>query len=235
MELVNIVPCGLLCRTVDGHSVPHLILYDQHTDLFKLLSKLFNIETDKTIIQLDIGSVVEDVETTVNVDFKSGRNTLCLVLLLCSQAVVQISEDGHIFGNGICKILLIHNRKATVNHRNLHRFQTCLSSHNQLTQRKDKVTFQSKRIFIVGVVKVDIHRIYVVLTCWRNTNNLSLHLIDQRIIFPLRVTNDNIVISDKECVCHFPLCRKRFTRTGCSENQSIGIFELFAVNHNHVV
>ena len=84
MELVNIVPCGLLCRTVDSHSVPHLILYDQHTDLFKLLSKLFNIETDKTIIQLDIGSVVEDVQTTVNVDFKSGRNTLCLVLLLCS-------------------------------------------------------------------------------------------------------------------------------------------------------
>ena len=50
-----------------------------------------------------------------------------------------------------------------------------------------------------------------------------------------RVCDDNIVRCREEHVCHFTLCAERFTRTRRTQNQTVRVFELFAVCHNHVV
>ena len=58
MELIDVVPCGF-DAAVDRNSVPYLILDDEHSDFLQLLSKLFDIKTDNTVIQFHIGSMVE--------------------------------------------------------------------------------------------------------------------------------------------------------------------------------
>ena len=58
MELIDIVPGGF-DAAVDRNSVPYLILDDEHSDFLQLLSKLFDIKTDNSIIQFHIGSMVE--------------------------------------------------------------------------------------------------------------------------------------------------------------------------------
>ena len=44
---------------VNGNSVPHLILHNQHPDLFQLFSKLFDIKTDNPVIQFHICPMIE--------------------------------------------------------------------------------------------------------------------------------------------------------------------------------
>ena len=59
MELVNIVPGRLMRRPVDRHPVPHLILNNQHPQLFKLFSKVFDVKAYNPVIQFHIGTVIE--------------------------------------------------------------------------------------------------------------------------------------------------------------------------------
>ena len=66
-------------------------------------------------------------------------------------------------------------------------------------------------------------------------NALPAQCFDQRIILAFRVCDDNIVRCCEEHVRHFTLCTERFTRTGSTQNQTVRIFELFSVCHNHVV
>ena len=66
-------------------------------------------------------------------------------------------------------------------------------------------------------------------------NDLPAQGFDQRIILAFRVCDDNIVRCREEHVCHFTLCAERFTRTRRTQNQTVRIFELFAICHNHVV
>ena len=58
MKLIDIVP-GRFDATVDRNSVPYLILNDEHSNLFQLLSKFFDIKADNTVIQFHIGSMVK--------------------------------------------------------------------------------------------------------------------------------------------------------------------------------
>ena len=58
MELIDVVPGGF-DATVDRNSVPYLILDDEHSDFFQLLSKFFDIKADNTVIQFHIGSMVK--------------------------------------------------------------------------------------------------------------------------------------------------------------------------------
>ena len=66
-------------------------------------------------------------------------------------------------------------------------------------------------------------------------NDLPAQCFDQWIILAFRVCNNNIVRCREEHVRHFTLCAERFTRTRRTQNQTVRIFELFAVCHNHVV
>ena len=49
MKLVHVVAGGLLFGAVDGDAVPHLVLHNEHTQLFKLLAELLNVKADKAV------------------------------------------------------------------------------------------------------------------------------------------------------------------------------------------
>ena len=49
------------------------------------------------------------------------------------------------------------------------------------------------------------------------------------------VADDDIIVRHEECVAYFTLCTEGLAGTGSAQNQTIGVLQLFAVNHNQVV
>ena len=66
-------------------------------------------------------------------------------------------------------------------------------------------------------------------------DNLTTQCFHQWIIFAFRVCHDNIVRCGEKHVCNFTLCTERLTASRCSENQTVRVFQLLPVCHNHVV
>ena len=71
MAFVYVVPCGFVFVSVYGNSVPNCVLNDKHTDFFKLFAELLDIKGDNTILDIDVGSVVEDIQRACDIDFES--------------------------------------------------------------------------------------------------------------------------------------------------------------------
>ena len=235
MELVYIVPGVLFAVAVDGNAVPNLILDDEHTQFFQLFAQLFDVETDNSVIQFHIRLMVEHTQRTIDVDFQCRGDTLRLPLFLLPQAVVQITERRHILRLWIVQILLIDQRQAAVNDRLLFRLHAIPCAHDKFAQGKNKVRFHAQRIIIVGIVEVNVHRVDVVLTGGRNMDNLTAQRFHQRIILAFRVCNDNIVRCGEEHIGDFTLCTERLTASRCAEDQTVRVFQLLPVCHNHVV
>ena len=235
VELVYIVPGVLFAVAVDGDTVPDLILDDEHTKLFQLLAQLFDVETDNSVIQFHIRLMVEHTQRTIDVDFQCRGDTLRLPLFLLPQTVVQITERRHILRLRIVQILLIDQRQAAVNDRLLFRLHAIPCAHDQFTQGKNKVRFHAQRVIIVGIVEVNVHRVDVVLTGGRDMDNLTAQRFHQRIILSFGVCDDNIVRCGKEYVRDLTLCTERLTASRCAEDQTVRVFQLLPVCHNHVV
>ena len=220
---------------VDGDSVPHLILHDQHTELLELLAEFADVIADEAVVDIHIRSVIEDVQRAVNIDFKGGCDALCLRLLLISQNVVEVFEDRHFLRLGVCKKLLIDHANTAVNDGLLNRLQAVLAADNQLAHGEDEVGFQRQRVFLFGVVRVDVQRIDVVRADRRNADNLTTELLHKGEILGFGVTDDDVILRDEEGVRHFALGGEGLTGTGRTQDQPVGVFELLAVNHDHVV
>ena len=235
MELVYIVPRVLFAVAVDGNTVPDLILNDEHTQFFQLFAQLFDVETDNSVIQFHIRLMVEHTQRTIDVDFQCRGDTLRLPLFLLPQTVVQITERRHILRLRIVQILLIDQRQAAVNDRLLFRLHAIPCAHDQFTQGKNKVRFHAQRVIIVGIVEVNVHRVDVVLTGGRDMDNLTAQRFHQRIILSFGVCDDNIVRCGKEYVRDLTLCTERLTASRCAEDQTVRVFQLLPVCHNHVV
>ena len=179
--------------------------------------------------------MIEDIQRAVNIDFKGSRNALCLRLFLTSQNVVEVFENRHLLRNGIGKVVLINHADTSVNDGLFDGLQTVLAAYDQLTHGEDKVRLQGQRIFLFGVVDIDVQRIDVVGTDGRNADNLTAELLHQREILGFGIADDDVILRDKEGIGHLTLCRKGFTTTGSTEDQSVGVFELLSVHHDHVV
>ena len=52
VHLVDVVAGGLVRGTVDGNTVPYLILNHQHTDFFKLLAQFIDVIADNPVCLL---------------------------------------------------------------------------------------------------------------------------------------------------------------------------------------
>ena len=235
MELVHVVARCLVLGAVDGNSVPHLILHDQHTELFELLAEFADVIADEAVVDIHIRSVIEDVQRAVNIDFKGSCNALCLRLLLISQNVVEVFEDRHFLRLGVCKELLINHADTAVNDGLLNRLQAVLAADNQLTHGEDEVGFQRQRVFLFGVVRVDVQRIDIIRADRRDADDLTTELLHEGKILGFGVADDDVILCDEEGVRHFTLCGEGLTGTGRTQDQSVGVFELLAVNHDHVV
>ena len=220
---------------VDGNSVPHLILHDQHTELFELLAEFADVIADESVVDIHIRSVIEDVQGAVNIDFKGSCNALCLRLLLISQNVVEVFEDRHFLRLGVCKKLLIDHADAAVNDGLLNRLQAVLAADNQFTHGENEVGFQRQRVFLFGVVRVDVQRIDVIRADRRDTDDLTAELLHEGEILGFGVADDDVILRDEESIGHFSLGGEGLTGTGRTQDQSVGVFEPLAVNHDHVV
>ena len=220
---------------VDGNSVPHLILHDQHTELFELLAEFADVIADEAVVDIHIRSVIEDVQRAVNIDFKGSCDALCLRLLLISQNVVEVFKDRHFLRFGVCKKLLIDHANTAVNDGLLNRLQAVLAADNQLTHGEDEVGFQRQRVFLFGVVRVDVQRIDVIRADRRDADDLTAELLHKGEILGFGVADDDVILRDEEGVRHFTLGGEGLTGAGCTQDQPVGVFELLAVNHDHVV
>ena len=177
MELVDVVPGSFAYFPVDSDAVPDLILNNQHTDFLELLAQLLDVVADHPIAHVHIGLMVEHIQRAGDIDFQGSGNKLRFLFLLPAQTVIQITKDGHILRLGVIEIILIHHPHTAVNDGFLHRLQSVLTAHNQLTQGENEVRFQRKRVFLVAVIEVDVHGVDVVLGGRRNFDDLSLQTL----------------------------------------------------------
>ena len=120
------------------------------------------IDADETVVDIHIRSVIEDIQRAMNIDFKGSCNALCLRLSLVSQNVVEVFENRHLLRNGIGKVVLIAHTDASVHDGLFNGLQAVLAANNQLAHGEDEVGLQGQRIFLFGVVDIDVQRIDVV-------------------------------------------------------------------------
>ena len=142
VHLVDVVAGRLVSGTVDGDTVPHLILNYQHSDFFKLLAQFLDVIADNPVINVHIALVVEHIEGAGYIDFKSRSDILGFLFLLFPKQVIQILQYGHILRARVIEIGLIDQPHTTVNNGFLHRLQALLTAHDQLTQAEDKVRLE---------------------------------------------------------------------------------------------
>ena len=235
MELVHIVAGGFTGITVGGHTPPDLILHHQHTDLFQLLAQLLDVIADNAVVDVHIALVVEHIEGAGHIDFQCRGDVLCLFFLLCPQQVVKVLQDRHILRAGVIEVSLIDQPHTAVNDGFLHRLQALFATHDQLTQGQDKICFQGNRIILFRIVRIDVHRIDILRAGRTDFNDLPLKFLHQCRVLGFRIAHDYIVIRHQERIGDFSLGRKRFAGTGSTKNQSVGVLELFPINHNQVV
>ena len=235
MELVCIVPGGFSGTAVGCHTPPHGILHDEHTQLFELLAQLLDVKADDAVIDIYVGVVIENVQTALDVDFQRSRHMAGFRFVLCQQGVVQIFQQGHIFRDGVLEILAVNHMDAAVNDRLFHWLQALLAAHHQFAQGQHKVGFQSQRVVLFRVVAVDVHRIDILGTGRADVDDLPMQTLHQRSVLCFRVADDDIIVRHEERIADFTLCAEGFTGTGRAQNQTVGVLQLFAINHDEVV
>jgi hypothetical protein len=90
VELVDEIPCRLLLIAVDGNAVPDLVLHDKHAQLFELLAEILDVVAHDAVYNIDIGTVIEDVEGSVDIELKCRGDTLCLDFALLKELLVEV-------------------------------------------------------------------------------------------------------------------------------------------------
>ena len=142
VHLVDVVTGGLVGGTVDGNAVPHLILYHQHTDFFKLLAQFLDVIADNPVINVHIALMIEHIQRTRYIDFQCRCNVLSFFFFLLPQQVIKVLQNRHILRLWVIEIFVVNQPYTTVNNGFLHRLQALLTAHDQLTQAEDKVRLE---------------------------------------------------------------------------------------------
>ena len=96
VHLVDVVAGRLVSGTVDGDTVPHLILYHQHTDFFKLLAQFLDVIADNPVINVHIALMIEHIQRTRYIDFQCRCNVLSFFFFLLPQQVIKVLQNRHI-------------------------------------------------------------------------------------------------------------------------------------------
>lgn len=180
MHLVHIIPCGLSAAAVCRDTPPDLILHNEHTEFLHLLAQFLDVVADDAVIDVHIRAVVEQVQTALDVDLQCGGNMVGFFLVLLEQGIVQVLKDGHILRAGVRKIFAVDQMHTAVDDGFLHRQQPFFAAHHQFTQRKNKVSFQGKRIIFLRIVGVDVHGIDELGAVGADFDDLTFQPIHQR-------------------------------------------------------
>ena len=235
MELVDVVPGGFLHGAVDGYAVPHLILHDEHPQLFELLAQLLDVKADEAVVQLYVRPVVEYVQGASDIQFQRRCHIGSFRLAHPAQFFIQIAQDGHLLRHGIGKEGTVDLPERAVDDTLFLRPDAFAPAKHQLAQGKHKVGFQAQRFFLIRIIEVQIKRIDVIAAGGRNTDDLAAEALHQRVVFALRIADEHIVLCDQQDVGNLSLGREGFTGTGCAENDAVGRFQLLAIRKDHIV
>ena len=208
MEFVHIVAGGSSGRAVLRDTAPDLVLHDQHADLFQLLAELLDVIADQTVLDINVGPVVEEVQGSLDVDLKGGRHMVGFLFLLLKQCLIKILQKRHVLRPRIIEIALVNVMDTSVDDCLFHRLQAFLSADDQLAQRQDEIGLQGDGVVLLGVVRVDVHWIDILRAGRGNVNDLSVEPLDQRRVLGLRIADDNIVICHQEGVGDLTLGRE---------------------------
>ena len=235
MELVHIVAGGPAGRAVFRDAAPDLVLDDQHPELFQLFTELLDVIADQAVLDIDVGTVVEEVQGSLHIDLQRRRHMVGFLFLLLKEGVVEVLQKRHVFRHRILEIFLVDLVYTTVDDRLFHRLQAFLSADHQLAEGQDEVGFQGQRVILIRVVLVDIHRIHVLGGSRADVDDLALQLLHQGGVLCFRITDDHIIIRHQESIGDLTLGTERLTGTGGSEDQAVRVLQGFAVHHDEVV
>ena len=235
MEFIHIVAGGFAGIAVDRHTVPDLVLHNEHAQLLELLAEILDVKADDPVVELHVRAVVEDPERPVDVDLKGRRNALRLCFRLGTQGRVQVAERRHVFRYGVLKVFLIHDGQAPVDDGLLFRFDAAPAPHDQLAEREDEIGLEAQRVVVVGIVEVDVHRVDVVMARGGDMDDLSSKRVDERVVLAFGIADDDVVLRYEENVADLPLCGEGFAASRRPQDQPVRVLELLAVHHDHVV
>lgn len=148
VELVHIVAGSLALAPVHRDTVPHLVLNDQHPQVFELLAQFLDIKTHKTVVDIHVGTVVKDIQTAMHIQLQGGGDPLGLRFRLPLDFVVEVAQDGDILRLRVSQIWTVNSTHRPVDHRLFHWLQTVEATCRQLTEGQDKIGFQSQRVVV---------------------------------------------------------------------------------------
>ena len=154
---------------------------------------------------------------------------------------MQISERGHVFRPCVIEIMLIDQMDAAVDDRSFSGLQAVSASGDQLKEGQHELTLHRQRIAVViahvQIQRIDIAGLPVVADAGRrDLHDLAVQMRDEGRVFALRVADQNVIVrAGKKHVCDLPLGREGFAAAGNAEDQTVGVFELLAIHHDHVV
>ena len=160
---------------------------------------------------------------------------VCFLFILPKQCLVQVLQHWHILRHRVLEIGLVNLMNAAVDNCLFYRLQAFFAAYDQLTQRKDEICFQGNRIIFFRIIRVDVHRVDILRAGRADFNDLPLKFLHQCRVLGFRIAHNYIVIRHQERIGDFTLGREGFTGTGSTQNQPVGVLELFPVNHNQVV
>jgi len=206
VHLIHIISGGLAAAAVCRDTPPDLILHDEHTEFLHLLAQFLDVVADDAVVDVYIGSVIEQIQGAFHIDFQCGGNVVGFLLVLLKQGVVQVLKDGHILRAGVRKIFAVDQMHTAVNDGFLHRQQPFFAAHHQFTQRKNKVSFQGKRIIFLRIVGVNVHGVDELGAVGADFDDLTLQTIHQRRVFAFGVVDDNIIVRHQKRIGNFTLC-----------------------------
>lgn len=95
--------------------------------------------------------------------------------------------------------------------------QPVLAAHDKLTERQNKVGFQGQRVFILGVVQVDVQRVYIVFAGRRQFHHLPMQPIHKGVILGLWITDIHIVRGAEEHAHNLGFTAHTFAASRCPQ------------------
>ena len=138
IDFINEDECLLTFSTVLCNTVQDRVKNDKHTNRHKLLAKVKNVITDKTVICINIGRLCEGIQRAVCKQLDSKGDFLCFRLVLFQKLRTEILQGRNSTGISSLLIVSVNARRTTVDDRFLLCSEVCAADklfakgHNEL-------------------------------------------------------------------------------------------------------
>ena len=106
MRSIDVIAGAFPFSPVGGHAAPDLVLDDEHAQLFQLLAQFFDVKADQAVLNIHVGSMVEDIERAGDINLQRRCNQPGFLFRLLQKDSVQVAQDRVIFRFGLIEIPL---------------------------------------------------------------------------------------------------------------------------------